>query len=186
MNLAKIKTELLKLKNNALIKKETWQEFWDKLHSGQPLTKTERNSEHMCAFFLPVHRTTKSVYLIHHIKGADWMPPGGHIEPHEHPLLTVRREYQEELGQSLAQESVELIGLTIKSITNHPLNYCTKHYDFWYAVWVDKQHDYSWDRREFHSAGWFEIASGINKIQKNPDYQEVIKNLQANHFYNRP
>ncbi len=184
MNLAKIKAELLKLKNNPHIKEEVWQQFWDKLHNKQPLTKTEQNPEHVCAFFLPVHRTSRSIYLIHHIKGADWMPPGGHVEPNEHPLLTVRREYREELGRPLAQEQVDLIGITIKPITNHPFKYCTKHFDFWYAVSVEEQYPYSWDPGEFHAAGWFEIETGINKIQQNPDFQQVIKNMMTTFFRN--
>lgn len=185
MVLSKLKTQLIKIQKYPNISKQVWQQFWDKLHSNKPFTKKQRNPEHFCSFFLPVHQKSQSIYLVDHIKANDWMPPGGHLEPEECPLETVKREYEEELGQPLLKEKIELIGLTIKPITNHPLGYCTKHYDFWYVVWVEEQHQYSWDRGEFHNANWYEINLGIKKIQKNPDYAAVIKNLQQQAFFTR-
>jgi 8-oxo-dGTP pyrophosphatase MutT (NUDIX family) len=36
--------------------------------------------------------------LVDHLNAQRWLPPGGHIEPSEHPRATVVRELREELG----------------------------------------------------------------------------------------
>lgn len=36
--------------------------------------------------------------LVDHINAGLWLPPGGHVEPDEHPADTARRETREELG----------------------------------------------------------------------------------------
>jgi len=38
------------------------------------------------------------VLLVDHLKAGLWLPSGGHVEPGEHPVATVRREVREELG----------------------------------------------------------------------------------------
>ena len=182
MFLAKVKKELIKLKNKSWVDAKIWQDFSNFIESGKPLTKSEHNQEHLCAFFLPIHQKTQSIYLIDHIKGQDWMPPGGHIEPLESSEETVSREYQEELGRKISDEPIELFDLTIKPITNHPLHYCTKHYDFWYLVWVKELFNYSWDKGEFYHANWFPIETGLNKIKHNPDYKQTINKIAHEYF----
>ena len=36
--------------------------------------------------------------LVDHVKAGRWLPTGGHVEPGESPVESVRREVQEELG----------------------------------------------------------------------------------------
>ncbi len=55
-------------------------------------------SPHLVSYFLPVDPASGSVLLADHRKSGLWLPPGGHIEPGEHPAETVRRETREELG----------------------------------------------------------------------------------------
>ena len=40
--------------------------------------------------------------LLHHRKLDKWLPPGGHIDPHELPDLAALREVQEETGLQVA------------------------------------------------------------------------------------
>lgn len=40
--------------------------------------------------------------LLHHRKLDKWLPPGGHIDPHELPDLAALREVQEETGLKVA------------------------------------------------------------------------------------
>jgi len=175
MVLKQIKQELQILKNKNQVNKKVWQEFWQRLDSGQPLTRAEKKPDHFCAFFVPIHRPTQSIFLVDHIKGDDWMPPGGHIEPDELPLSTVKREFEEELGQSIGSKTIELFNLTTKSI-DPPRPNCQYHYDFWYLVWTDK-HNFNWDKGEFHNAGWFSIVDGANKIKRNQNYKKAIEQL---------
>lgn len=60
----------------------------------KPLTP----SPHLVSYFLLVDRSAGSVLLCDHRLSGLWLPTGGHVEPGEHPLDTVRREAVEELG----------------------------------------------------------------------------------------
>jgi 8-oxo-dGTP pyrophosphatase MutT (NUDIX family) len=60
----------------------------------KPLTP----SPHLVSYFLLVDRPAGSVLLCDHQLSGLWLPTGGHVEPGEHPLGTVRREAVEELG----------------------------------------------------------------------------------------
>jgi 8-oxo-dGTP diphosphatase len=55
-------------------------------------------SPHLVSYFLLVDHVQGSVLLADHRKADLWLPSGGHVEPGEHPVATVRREVQEELG----------------------------------------------------------------------------------------
>lgn len=55
-------------------------------------------SPHLVAYCLLRDDRDGSVLLVDHIKAGLWLPAGGHVEPGEHPVETVRREVMEELG----------------------------------------------------------------------------------------
>jgi 8-oxo-dGTP pyrophosphatase MutT (NUDIX family) len=57
-------------------------------------------SPHLVAYFVLRDGEDGSVLLVDHIKAGLWLPAGGHVEPGEHPVETVRREVAEELGVS--------------------------------------------------------------------------------------
>lgn len=173
MILAKLKAGLKNLKGRPGVDEKVWQTCWQKVNNGLPLTKNEGNSEHCCTFFVPFHRSSGSIYLVDHIKANDWIPPGGHIEPGESPIETVRREFEEELGMALTNEPISFFNLSIKQIDRRKQN-CLKHFDLWHLVFVKKKHNFTWDRGEFHNAGWFKIKEGAKKIVKNPDYQRIV------------
>ena len=43
-------------------------------------------------------RSGERVLLLFHRKLRMWLPPGGHVEPHEHPTQSLVREFAEETG----------------------------------------------------------------------------------------
>jgi len=45
-----------------------------------------------------LHPADGSSLLVDHINAGLWLPPGGHVEPGEHPAATARREIREELA----------------------------------------------------------------------------------------
>ncbi|MBY6413898.1 NUDIX hydrolase [Rhodococcus sp. BP-252] len=53
---------------------------------------------HLVSYFMVFDVTAGLVLLGEHIKAGLWLPPGGHVEPGEHPVDTVVRECREELG----------------------------------------------------------------------------------------
>jgi 8-oxo-dGTP diphosphatase len=62
--------------------------------------KPRTPSPHLVAYVLLRDDRDGSVLLVDHIKSGLWLPAGGHVEPGEHPVETVRREVVEELGVS--------------------------------------------------------------------------------------
>ena len=55
-------------------------------------------AKHLVSYFLPIDPAHGTILLGDHRKSGLWLPPGGHVEPGEHPADTVRRECVEELG----------------------------------------------------------------------------------------
>jgi 8-oxo-dGTP diphosphatase len=55
-------------------------------------------SPHLVSYFLLTDHDSGDVLLVDHRKAGLWLPTGGHVEPGEHAVTTVRREAGEELG----------------------------------------------------------------------------------------
>jgi 8-oxo-dGTP diphosphatase len=53
---------------------------------------------HLVSYFLLIDHHEDAILLVDHRKAGLWLPTGGHVEPGEHPVATVRREAREELG----------------------------------------------------------------------------------------
>ncbi len=138
-------------------------------------TKGEGNPRHYCSFFLPFNKTTNKIYLCHHIKADDWIPPGGHIEPGETPSDAAIREMKEELNVDIKKAQLEAWNLSVKEI-NRPESGCMAHYDVWHLVHIKNQ-VFDYDPREYHDAGWFGIPEGVSKIAKNPDFAKIVSIL---------
>ena len=164
-----------KLKKNPHINKQTIKKIEIRINSNPLLVKSENVKSHFCSFFVPINKKTKSIYLVHHIKAQDWIPPGGHIEKNEHPTATVKREFEEELSHKLTDEVIELFDATIKDISTNPRNPCEIHYDLWHLVYVNKL-PFKFDRGEFYDAGWFSFEDALNKIRTKL-YKKTVLNL---------
>ena len=174
MNKQRLIYEVKKLKNVSWVSNKIISQFIDFIKNQPSLTKEERAGIHICSFFLPVHIKTKFIYLVHHIKANDWIPPGGHINKNELPIETVKREFEEELSHKLTNEKIELFDLSIKEI-NRPHQNCLIHYDIWYLVYTKKL-PFKFLRREFYDAGWFNLNEGVKKI-KLKKYRDIVKKL---------
>ena len=153
----------------------TIQAFKDLKSTQSSHTKKEGNPLHYCAFFLPYDKSTGEIYLGHHIKAGDWIPPGGHIEPGETPSGAAIREMKEELGVDITRDLLEPFDLSVKPI-NQPERGCMAHYDVWHLVHFPKR-EFNYLRSEYHDAGWFTVAEGVKKITKNLDFAAIVAKL---------
>ncbi len=172
-----MKNDLLKelqlLSQKTYVDPDVFQSFEDFLTTSPEITRPENEKYHVCAFCMPVQKNTKNVYLGHHIKADDWIPPGGHIEKNEHPRDTAFREFKEELDFQITNEAIELINISVKNIDN-PAQTCKRHYSFWYVVIMEKPIPFTFDRTEFYDARWFAPPELLNKTH-HPEYQKVIQ-----------
>ncbi len=120
---------------------------------------------HFCAFFVPIDLKSNRIFIGHHIKADDWIPPGGHIEKGEKPVETVYREFNEELDIHLTKEKIILFDASITYIKPNPLRECRTHFDLWYAV-VGYFGDFDYDKREFSDAYWMNLDEAIAKTSR--------------------
>lgn len=163
---------ILSLSGNGHTDAQTIKEFLDRLSEGN-LTRDENRETHFCSFTVPINLKNKTLFIVDHIKGKSWMPPGGHIDYGELPTETVRRELKEELGFTLTNEQVELFDICITVIDN-PVN-CRVHYDFWYTIRMEKI-NFHYDNSEFTAAGWFPYAKAYSMIEK-PPFHNLVKKM---------
>lgn len=138
-------------------------------------TKECNQENHLCSFFIPVNKRSASLFMGHHIKADQWIPPGGHLDKDEIPVETVRREFTEELRFNLTDEKILLFDIGITKIEN-PKYPCRLHYDFWHIVFVPYT-DFEYDKKEFYDAGWFSFSDALNKTKRN-DYKNIIHKVK--------
>ena len=150
-------------------------QFQDLKNTQDSHTKGEGNSRHYCSFFLPFDEQTGKIYLGHHKKADDWIPPGGHIEPGETPTDATIREMKEELGVDITKDLLTPFNLSVKPISQIGRG-CMTHHDVWHLVSISEQ-NFNYLKSEYHDAGWFGVQEGVKKITKNPDFANIIRQL---------
>lgn len=141
-------------------------------------TRDERSLAHYCVFFLPFHRASNSIYLGHHKKANDWIPPGGHIDKGELPTETAIREMNEELDYAVTPDMLKPFELSVKEI-GRPKQGCLTHYDVWYLVDMPEKTEFNYDTKEYYDASWFLISEGAAEIKHNSDFAKIIKRLDV-------
>ena len=122
--------------------------------------KPRTPAPHLVSYFLLVDRPSDSVLLCDHRLSGLWLPTGGHVEPGEHPLSTVRREVVEELGIS-AQFDPAFVDkpffLTMTETVGQP---AARHVDvsLWFALTGRVGQPLRPDEREFVQVRWWTAA----------------------------
>jgi len=98
--------------------------------------KPRTPSPHLVSYFLLVDRTTGRVLLCDHRLSGLWLPTGGHVEPGEHPVETVRREAAEELGIEAHFDPIVGAAPFFLTVTETVGDASTRHTDvsLWFAL----------------------------------------------------
>jgi 8-oxo-dGTP diphosphatase len=122
----------------------------------KPLTP----SPHLVSYFLLVDRPAGSVLLCDHRLSGLWLPAGGHVEPGEHPLDTVRREAVEELGVIARPDAASQDGPFFLTMTETVGPLATRHVDvsLWFALAGHVGQPLRPDQREFVQVRWWTVA----------------------------
>lgn len=124
------------------------------IDSGAELCRLEKPATppmHLVSYFVLIDGG--KVLLVDHKNAQLWLPSGGHVEPGEHPRVTVARELREELGIELEHEIAPPLMITC-SVT---VGLTAGHTDvsLWYVVNADHRRALQFDQSEFNSVRWF-------------------------------
>lgn len=122
--------------------------------------KPRTPSPHLVSYFLLVDRSAGSVLLCDHRLSGLWLPTGGHVEPGEHPLDTVRREAVEELGVTAQLDAAfqeKPFFLTMTETVGPPE---MRHVDvsLWFALTGRVGQPLHPDQREFAQVRWWSVT----------------------------
>lgn len=127
------------------------------IDSGVPLCRTAKPAtppKHLVSYFAVVDG--REILLVDHRNAQLWLPPGGHVEPGEHPRETVVRELQEELGIVAAHDIAEPLMVTCTTT----VGLAAGHVDvsLWYVVSADRNQSIQFDDQEFAGTTWFRTS----------------------------
>lgn len=112
---------------------------------------------HLVSYFLVLDPSSGDVLLVDHIKSKLWLPAGGHVEPGEHPAVTVSREAREEFGvetEFAAWAGPHPLFVTVTETVGTPE---TKHTDvsLWFVIEHDQNSPLTPDPDEFNAVKWW-------------------------------
>ena len=117
------------------------------------IAKPDTPKTHLVSYFVLVDPSTNELLLVDHKKSDFWLPAGGHVEVGEHPMETVKREIQEELGIEADFLFDDPLFVTITETTGN----VAKHTDvsLWYMLRGNREEPLEFDAEEFHQIRWF-------------------------------
>lgn len=113
---------------------------------------------HLVSYIVLVDPDDGSTLLVDHINAGLWLPPGGHVEPGEHPRDTARREAHEELGIDpvLVQPSGRPSFVTVTRTGGIDAGHSDV--SLWYLLAGRRDMDLVIDVTEFNQARWWSPA----------------------------
>jgi ADP-ribose pyrophosphatase YjhB (NUDIX family) len=111
---------------------------------------------HLVSYVVPVDATDGSVLLVDHINAGLWLPPGGHVEPDEHPADTATREAGEELGIAGAEIARCPAFVTVTETVGIDAGHIDV--SLWFLANCHRDRPLTPDRNEFRAVRWWTPA----------------------------
>ncbi len=118
-------------------------------------SKPATPDRHLVSYVVMVDPDDGSSLLVDHISAGLWLPPGGHVEPDEHPADTARRELQEELAvdpASLRRLETPAFLTVTRTVGLQPAH---TDVSLWFVVSGHRKMKLEPDLTEFRSARWW-------------------------------
>lgn len=112
--------------------------------------------KHLVSYVVPVDPADGSLLLVDHVNAKLWLPPGGHVEPDEHPAETARREAHEELGvegEGLAEAPTFLTVTRTVGIDSGHVDV-----SLWFTLALGRSRALVPDKGEFRAVRWWSAA----------------------------
>lgn len=131
---------------------------------------------HLVSYFAVVSPTEKKVLLVDHRNAQLWLPPGGHVEPNEHPKDTVKREIIEELGIEADFLLEAPLFVTVSKTSGATTGVGHTDVSLWYVLKGCTQQRLDYDKKEFKQIRWFALDE-IPYDQADPHMDRFIAKL---------
>ena len=109
--------------------------------------------QHLVSYVNVVDPSDGSMLLVDHVNAGLWLPPGGHVEPDEHPRDTAVREIAEELGLTDAAVAEEPLFLTVTGTVGIDAGHTDV--SLWFVLPADRTRPLTPDAAEFHRVRWW-------------------------------
>jgi ADP-ribose pyrophosphatase YjhB (NUDIX family) len=154
------------------------------IDSGAELCRTAKPAtppKHLVSYFVVASDT--QVLLVDHKNAQLWLPPGGHVEPGEHPRDTVRREAREELGWAPAQHIDAPLMVTVTTTVGRTAGHTDV--SLWYVLRGDPAQPVDHDRDEFHAVRWF-LFSEVPLARSDPHMARFLHKLAGSSGARQP
>lgn len=130
---------------------------------------------HLSAYFILWDSIQKQILLVDHKEAELWLPPGGHTEPGEYPIDTVKREAKEELGIEVEFLFPNPLFLTMTATEDK----LAKHVDvsLWFLLKGDDLSIVNYDELEFNAIQWFTLDT-IPYNHTDPHMERFIQKVK--------
>lgn len=138
------------------------------------LAKPATPPKHLVVYFVVVD--DGHVLLVDHRNAQLWLPPGGHVDPGEHPRTTVLRELAEELGLSPTHAIAAPLMLTVTTTVGLSAGHTDV--SLWYVIHGDRRQAITWDENEFSGIRWFAFDD-VPYERSEPHLRRFLAKLQA-------
>lgn len=147
------------------------------IESGSEIFRTKKPATpdtHLVSYCVVISEEMDQVLLVDHKKSGLWLPPGGHVEPGEHPKEAAKREAQEELGIEAEFLVDEPLLLTMTKTVNN----VARHTDvsLWYLLKGNPHDSLDYDHDEFNQIRWFQISE-IPFHHSDPHMERFIQKM---------
>jgi 8-oxo-dGTP diphosphatase len=109
---------------------------------------------HLVSYVVPVDPHDGGLLPVDHVNAELWLPPGGHVEPDEHPLRTAERELAEELALTAGDLTPRFLTVT------RTVGIDAGHTDvsIWFVHETNRDQAINPDKSEFKQARWWSRA----------------------------
>jgi 8-oxo-dGTP diphosphatase len=153
------------------------------IDSGAPLFRTAKPAtppRHLVSYFAVIDG--REILLVDHKSAQLWLPPGGHVEPGEHPRDTVARELREELGFVAGHNIAEPLMITCTTT----VGLTSGHIDvsLWYVITAPRTQAINYDEHEFADVRWFRYSE-VPLSRSDPYLARFLAKLGSNQRFER-
>lgn len=138
------------------------------------IAKPATPPKHLVSYFAVVD--AGHILLVDHKNARLWLPTGGHVEPGEHPRVTVVRELREELGFAPTTEVAAPLMITCSETVGLTAGHADV--SLWYVVHARRSQPLVFDQQEFHAVRWFAF-NDVPLERSDPHMKRFIEKLSA-------